>query len=213
MLELLLVRHGRTRHNVANYMDTVPPGAPLDELGKEQARQLAERLASEPVVGVYASTAIRAQQTADAVAARLGLTAHILDGFHEVFVGDLEGTSGDGPLSRYEECARAWADGDRSRALPGGESAVDVATRFTRSLNDVLARHVEGLVVIVSHGGTIRIAASYLDPSVTSQMFIDGTLPNTGSVRLRPDNTGPDSARWRCVEWTGVTLPPLEAAG
>jgi probable phosphoglycerate mutase len=213
-MELLLVRHGRTHHNVSNYMDTVPPGAPLDQEGLVQATLLAEQLADEPVVGLYASRAVRAQQTAAAISTRVGLPVQVLDGVHEVFVGQLEGLMGDVPLARYHEYFRAWAEGDRAKPLPGGESAQDVERRFDASLRSVLAQHDGGVVVVVSHGGAIRIAARALDPTVTTQMLLDGALPNTGWVRLRadPGATADGRPAWRCVEWTGLTLtPPLTA--
>jgi probable phosphoglycerate mutase len=211
VLELLLVRHGRTSHNVSNYMDTVPPGAPLDEEGLNQASRLAELLAAEPLVGLYASRATRSQQTAAAISARVGLPVTVLDGVHEVFVGDLEGLMGDDPLARYHEHFQAWAEGDRARPLPGGESAHDVERRFEASLRNVLDRHDGGVVVIVSHGGAIRIAVSALDPGVTTRMMLDGVLPNTGWVRLRAaEKSAEGRPSWRCVEWTGLTVPAVE---
>ncbi|HET9254202.1 MAG TPA: phosphoglycerate mutase family protein, partial [Pseudonocardiaceae bacterium] len=63
-LRLLLIRHGESLANAEEIMDTRPPGRPLSERGHRQAAELAGRLASEPVVAIYASWAVRAQQTA-----------------------------------------------------------------------------------------------------------------------------------------------------
>jgi probable phosphoglycerate mutase len=215
MLELLLVRHGRTPHNVNHYMDTVPPGASLDAEGLAQADQLAERLAGEPVVGLYASRAVRTQQTAAPVSRRLGLPVQVLAGVHEVFVGDLEGLSGDGAMARYDEHFRTWAEGDRSVPIPGGESAYDVEGRFQSSLRPVLAEHSSGVVVVVSHGGAIRIVTRAIDPTVTTRMLLDGALPNVGWVRFRAtgNGTAEGDPAWRCVDWTGLRLPVSDSPG
>jgi probable phosphoglycerate mutase len=46
-LRLLLVRHGQTESNVNVVLDSLPPGPPLTQLGRQQAAELAERLAAE----------------------------------------------------------------------------------------------------------------------------------------------------------------------
>jgi broad specificity phosphatase PhoE len=81
----VLARHGQTTANSQNILDTRLPGHPLTEAGHQQAADLAQRLADEPVVAVYASRALRARQTAQPVAARHQRTVQILDGVHEVF--------------------------------------------------------------------------------------------------------------------------------
>ncbi|MFN2494754.1 MAG: histidine phosphatase family protein, partial [Pseudonocardiaceae bacterium] len=79
-MRLVLVRHGETTANAAGVLDTRLPGCPLSEEGHRQAAELAQRLADEPVVAVYASRALRAQQTAAPVAARHGVAVQVLDG-------------------------------------------------------------------------------------------------------------------------------------
>ncbi len=75
-LRLVLVRHGQTTANALGVLDTRLPGHPLTEHGHQQAADLAQRLAGEPVVGVYASRALRACQTAQPIAARHLLVLH-----------------------------------------------------------------------------------------------------------------------------------------
>ena len=52
---------------------------PLTELGRSQAENLAARLAGEPIAAVYASQAVRAQQTAAPLAARFGLDVQAVE--------------------------------------------------------------------------------------------------------------------------------------
>ena len=79
---------------------------------------------------MHASPAIRAQQTAEPVAAAHGLDVEVLDGVHEVFVGDLEGRSDEPALEAFHEVYAAWWRGDLDARLPGGESALDLRARF-----------------------------------------------------------------------------------
>ena len=52
---LLLIRHGRTTANAAGTLAGWTPGIGLDEVGRDQAARLAERLAALPVCRVVAS--------------------------------------------------------------------------------------------------------------------------------------------------------------
>ena len=68
MTTIFLVRHGETVDNANNIMQGQTQGC-LNERGREQARQVAERLASEQIDAVVASDLRRAVQTAEVIAA------------------------------------------------------------------------------------------------------------------------------------------------
>ncbi len=72
MTTIFLVRHGETVDNAAQIMQGQTQGE-LNEQGREQARQVAERLSAEPVDAVVASDLHRAVQTAEIIAAPHGL--------------------------------------------------------------------------------------------------------------------------------------------
>jgi len=190
-LRLVLARHGRTTANAARILDSRPPGAPLDELGREQARRLGERLADRPVRAVHASRALRAQQTAAPVAAAHDLPVEIVDGVQEVFVGELEGRSDAEALAAFDEVYDAWWSGDLGARLPGGESALDLRDRYLPAV-ERLADAGEGEIVLVSHGAAIRLAAAALLGETAETFYV----PNTGLVVLRRDPKG-----WALESW------------
>ena len=72
MTKIFLVRHGETVDNARQIMQGQTQGA-LNEKGREQARQVAERLREEPVDVVVASDLQRAIETAEIIAAPHGL--------------------------------------------------------------------------------------------------------------------------------------------
>lgn len=201
-MRLYLVRHGQTPANVRMALDSRPPGEPLTEEGRQQALELAEALATEPVCAVYASTAVRAQQTARPVADRHGLAMEVIDGVQEVFVGDLEGRNDHDSIRRFLAVYRAWESGDLDRAMPGGETAKQVLARFGEAVGTLRDRHPDGTVVVVSHSAVIRLVAPALATNVGDGIGAHSLLPNTGWVVLQSEPVG-----WRCVQWTGVTLP------
>jgi broad specificity phosphatase PhoE len=202
-LRLVLARHGQTDANLGLLLDSLPPGPTLNGLGRRQADELADALAVEPVAGVYASTALRAQQTAQPIAARHGLTVEVIAGLHEVFMGDLEGTTGEESLMAFLAVAKAWSVGELDRAMPGGESAQDAIGRFTDAIAGIQARHSHGVIVAVTHGAVLQVAVPALAPNLMA--LGERTLvPNTGRIVLDQDETTPTG--WRCVSWIGTRL-------
>jgi broad specificity phosphatase PhoE len=199
-LRLMLVRHGQTESNVRKALDSKPPGPPLNLIGRRQAAELGADLADEPVVAVYASVAVRAQQTAEPVAAKHGLAVQVVPGAHEVFVGDLECNTDDASVQEFFRVFSAWAEGDLSVPMPGGETGQQARDRFERVIADIRAAHREGVVVLVSHGGILRLVAPMLAENVTPDTTKFALLPNTGRIVLE------DGPAWRCVEWTGLDL-------
>jgi probable phosphoglycerate mutase len=200
-VKLMLVRHGETASNLKMALDSLPPGPPLTDLGQEQAKVLAEALADEPVVAIYASTAVRAQQTAAPVAARHNMAARVVEGVQEIFCGDIEGRSDREAYGVFVKTATAWMEGDLDLALPGGESGRQVLDRYLATVEEITRDVTEGTVVLVSHGGAIRLAALALTPNVRTSLAEGGLLPNTGRIVLESDGTG-----WRCVAWSGVDI-------
>jgi broad specificity phosphatase PhoE len=202
-LRLVLARHAETDANIRLVLDSLPPGPPLTELGLRQADALADALAVEPVAGVYASTALRAQQTARPVADRHGLPVEIAAGLHEVFMGDLEGTTGEESLLAFIAVAKAWSVGELDRAIPGGESALDAIGRFTDAIGGIGARHSHGVVVVVTHGAVLQVGVPALAQNL-AELGPRPLVPNTGQIILDQDDTTPTG--WRCVSWTGTRL-------
>src|SRR5262249_40304420 len=153
--------------------------------GRRQADELAAALSSEPVVGVYASRAIRAQQTAEPIAARHGLSVQVRDGLQEVFVGDLEAKTDLDSLRAFGEVFEKWAiAGDLSVHMPGGESAQEAVDRFTRAVREITADHDGGAVVVVSHGAMLRLAGPLLAGNLHTFDGELSRLQNTARIVL-----------------------------
>src|SRR4051794_15448017 len=91
-MTILLLRHGQTDANATGVIQGHGPN-PLNELGREQARFLAERMrAYSPRPDVLVSSDLpRAMQTAEPIAAALGLPIHPDRAWRERGLGELEG--------------------------------------------------------------------------------------------------------------------------
>ncbi|OLL75176.1 putative phosphoglycerate mutase [Pseudonocardia sp. Ae168_Ps1] len=195
-VRLVLVRHGRTPSNVRHALDTGLSGPGLDELGHEQARAVAGLLGGWPVRALYASRAVRAQETAAPIGEVLGLDVRSLPGAHEVYVGELDRRADDDAREIFDGIFEAWWDGDVTRPMPGGESVQDVWDRFLPDVSTALEPVTSGAVVVVSHGAAIRLLTLALLDGPDAQFGRDNPIPNTGRVVLRRDPGGWTRELW-----------------
>ena len=200
-LRLLLVRHGETPSNVLGLLDSLPPGPSLTPLGRQQADALADRLATEPVVAVYSSVAVRAQETAAPVAARHGLPVRVVAGLHEVSVGDLECSNIPADVTTFVDVYQAWHAGSTDVPMPGGETGRQVLDRYLPVIARIRSAHLDGAVVLVGHSAAIRLVGRTLSPNVTASFADTHFVRNCHTIILEADGPG-----WRCLDWAGT--PP-----
>lgn len=200
---LILVRHAESTMNAARIMDSRPPGPPLSEAGVRQADALADRLARHDIDAVRSSTAVRAVQTAEAVAERHGLTVEQFSGLLEVDCGDLEGRGDPDAVRLFERSFGEWVAGERDKRLPGGESWNVVAARMMAAV----PRFDEpsgGDVVVVGHAASLRIlVASLVDLEAAGTV---GFLANGMSMVVTPRSTG----AWTLSEHDSGGVSPIE---
>jgi broad specificity phosphatase PhoE len=154
MTTLLLVRHGETDWNRDGRWQGGSDTS-LNELGREQARLLADQLDGSIDV-VYSSDLARARETADIVAAKLGLEVRVDPRLRERGFGSWEGLTMPEIEERFADSHRRWLAGEG----PGAEDAEtfeDFSTRVNDFLADVLRLHPDEDVLVISHGGSIRV--------------------------------------------------------
>lgn len=153
MTRLLLTRHGETDWNLEGRWQG-HSDRPLNERGREQARGLAQQLDAVDIV--YASDLVRARETAEIVAAKLGVDVHLDPRLRERAFGAWEGLNADEIEARFADAHRRWKAGEGFGA-DDAEPFDVFAARIGAFLDDVLARHPEESVLVVAHGGTVRV--------------------------------------------------------
>jgi probable phosphoglycerate mutase len=155
MVRLYLARHGETDWNAGGKLQG-HTDVPLNEAGRRQAGALAARLAKEGLAAVTTSDLSRARETGELVAGTLGLPAVDVDAdLRERRFGIFEGLTREECGARHPDVWRAWVE--RAAAPPGGEERELVVARVTRALGRITARAGEGNVLVVSHGGAMRL--------------------------------------------------------
>lgn len=158
---LLLVRHGATQLTAEDRF-AGDVGVDLSDAGRDQARQLAARLADEPLRAVYASPLSRALETATIVAAPHGLSVSTRPALREIGHGRWEGLTRSEVEQRYPDEYANWETDPFTFAPEGGESGVSVLARALPALRAIIVAHAGETVLVVSHKATIRLLLSSL---------------------------------------------------
>jgi broad specificity phosphatase PhoE len=149
-VEIVLVRHGLP---LRIELETGIADPDLAAEGHEQAEKMAAYLGVEDVEAVYVSPLRRAMETARPLCKVLGLEAVVSEGVAEfdrnsreyVPVEELRATND----PRWEKLLRGEWDGvDEDPSL--------FKTRVVSTVEDMIARHPGGRVVVVCHGGVIN---------------------------------------------------------
>jgi broad specificity phosphatase PhoE len=151
---LLLARHGETDWNRDGRWQGLSDTR-LNDLGREQARALAAEL-DDSVDVVYSSDLARARETAEIVAARLGLEVRLDPRLRERGFGAWEGLTSVEIENRFAESHRRWRAGEGAGADDAEPFAV-FATRIHTFLEDAVRQHSGQTVLVIAHGGSIRV--------------------------------------------------------
>jgi broad specificity phosphatase PhoE len=167
---ILLARHGETDWNAVGRWQGHTDRS-LTELGRRQAAELAERLADIELDAVYSSDLLRAVETAEPVAKRLGLPLHTLPELREVDVGTWAGLTRDEVAERFPDGFRRWSEWQTG--WDGGETYDEMGKRVVEAILRLAAKHEGGRILVVSHGGAIRAlhaAAAGIDIATFRQL-------------------------------------------
>ncbi len=201
MTIIYLVRHGATDWNVTKRAQGTAD-IPLNELGEMQALHTAEELSEVDVDAVYTSDLQRACYTAEAIARAHGLDVIKEPRFREIDQGEWTGLTVDEIRARWPE---KWGPARHYNTRPGGESPQQVRDRALSALKDVVEKHPDEHVVIVSHGGTIRwISAEALGYDDKRSARIRG-VGNGEVVCLSADLNGGKLELSNLARWDGHT--------
>jgi probable phosphoglycerate mutase len=194
---LVLVRHGITDWNrEGRFQGHLDP--PLGDEGRREASLVAERLSADPALRprrVISSSLGRAMETAAPIAERAGVDVEPDARLIEIGQGRWEGrTHAEIAVTDAKRYA-AWRRATGIRRPPGGESVASAVARVTGLVDEIVAADGPWPVCLVSHGGTLRVAARVLfDLASTRSWGLDVDNASVG-VALR------GGRRWRLERW------------
>ena len=160
MPTFLLIRHGENEYVAKGRLAGRLPGVHLNENGKKQAEAVAKAFIKAPIKAIYASPMERCMQTAEPLAAALGLEINPSQGLIEVDFGNWQ----DKTLKQLQR-RKLWKVVQANPArmqFPEGETFTNAQQRIVQTLES-LAKEYESkdLIACFSHSDLIKLAVSY----------------------------------------------------
>ncbi len=157
MTRLLLARHGDV--DWSGRLGAIDD--PLSELGRRQAAALADRLAAHGVAAVHSSPFRRAAETAEIIAARLGVPLRWEQRLQDGHLGEYAEMPNEEVKTRYPLLWQAlqtatWFD------PPGGETPLQIQQRVVAALEEIAANNSGEEVLVISHGAALTSYLSHL---------------------------------------------------
>lgn len=182
---LWLVRHGESTWNVLGLVQGHTALPVLTGRGAQQARRCARLLSGKPVSAIVSSDLPRAAQTAVPIGRALRLPVSHDRRLRERSLGSAEGM----PFAAVGADQLGVAGGrvvNADAAPPGGETVRQFYARLTSCVKELVCDHPDGDLVLVCHGGVVRVVLAWLDgngpeemawPEVTNGIVVDRAAP------------------------------------
>jgi broad specificity phosphatase PhoE len=177
---IYLARHGQTAYNHSRRFQG-QMDIPLDDTGRQQAKDLAVRVAELGLVALWASPLARARETAEAVAEHLDLPIQFDDRLMETHTGIWTDRYYDDLKAEDSEAFRGFAEAHEDFKFEGGESYAEQGDRVMAALADIEQGPTP--VLVVCHGMVIRLALSRRTGQPWS---INQIIENTAVMELPP---------------------------
>ncbi|MCX6398914.1 MAG: bifunctional RNase H/acid phosphatase [Propionibacteriales bacterium] len=182
---IVLVRHGVTPHTTGRRFSGGLGGdnPSLSEEGRAQIAEAADWLTElrEHVTAVVCSPVRRTRESAEIIAATLGLPIEEEPGFAEMEFGEWDGMSFTEVAEKDKAALDAWF-ADMATAPPGGESFLTVQARVLDALGRLLEKHAGGTVVLVSHVTPIKTLVAHAVDAPLESLFRMELSPAAVSV-------------------------------
>lgn len=199
-ITLTLIRHAESESNAAGIIDTSVPGPGLTDKGRVQAQEIANQLSRNHYDGVYASSMLRAQQTAAPLARELGRQVQVLPGLREISAAAGSATS-PGPWWTRRICWLRWPGFTVSGPRPSpARSTATSSTTSSAPRSADLRQQSDANPVAFAHGASIMTWTLMNVKNPRDELLTDHPLPNLGKVVI----TGNPATGWKLVDWDGI---------
>lgn len=170
-MKLIVARHGETEWNRKNKV-LGRTDIPLNDVGIEQAEELAKILSEYELDVIFTSPLDRAWKTGQIIANYTHTICKKEDLLIEQNFGLFEGV--DRGSASYQSAKRMYA-----ARYPEGESYFDVAARIYPFLEKLKIEYLDKTVLLITHGGVCRVINSFFI-NMGNEEFSTYVIPNCG---------------------------------
>jgi probable phosphoglycerate mutase len=193
---ICVARHGETDWNTAGILQGWLD-VPMNERGRQQAREFADAFAGAGFSRMYTSPLRRARESAEIIAVRLGLPPPVgHDGLKERNFGVIQGI----PKAELAELDPALLEKILKRnpacSFAQGESMDEFATRVLNAVVEIGAENAGECVLVITHGWVLDVIARHING-----------LPRSAILHIKPKN---GECLW--IEATREDIRPAKGA-
>ena len=167
---IYLIRHGETS-NAGEVCFNGHFDVNLSDKGREQSLLLAKALRNLPINAVYSSDLKRTQIGAKFIADGHNLKHVPYKELRELAFGDWEGLSVSEVNRKYPEKLKERLENTELFKVEGGESFSQLKDRVIPKFEQILTKHPSGNIVVLCHGGVIRIILSHVLEIFVKSLF------------------------------------------
>lgn len=159
-MKVIIVRHAQTDENAGGALASSESEVLLNEEGIKQAQKLAEALKEETIMAAYVSPQARAMQTAkEALKHHSNAKLHPVDHLKEQHLGIYEGSKG---KAEWKAIKKLSQEPFHLLRPENGESYLDLQERAKNFFHEIVKKHPDETILIVSHGGTLGVLLLHL---------------------------------------------------
>jgi len=158
--QIIFLRHGQAKNNTERVLSGRTPGVPLTDKGITQAQQTAELLEHMNISAIYSSPIQRAKHTAEIVGEHNSIDVQIDDRLIELDMGKFTGVPYDEIFSSHGNVFLKFYNGELEIAHNGVETFADVKKRVSSIVDEIIEKHPDQNVVLVTHMDPIKAMLS-----------------------------------------------------
>lgn len=175
-IEILFFRHGETDWNLERRLQGQTETR-LNYKGKIQSKLLAENLSQNPPEIIFSSDSLRAKETSEIVARKLGIEIIYLPCLREIHLGQAQSVLENEISEKFgENDYKRWKLEDLQEddfRFPEGESKREASERIETCLEQILETATWNRIGICSHGFVLSKLFSRIDPSKAAPKKLD----------------------------------------
>lgn len=199
-MKLYFTRHGKTQWNLEHRLQGMYGDSPLLADSYQDIALLGEYLKEIPFEKIYSSTAKRASDTAQGIAAKSLYPMEILykDSLRELGFGEIEGQRFDDLTLGYQKQMHDLRH-HLDRYDPNayfGETVTQAIKRLTETVYQAVAEN-EGPLLFVGHGAALTMLIQHLIGKSPADYRNMGGLDNNSVTLLESQKTKP----YRLIQW------------
>jgi broad specificity phosphatase PhoE len=161
MLEVILIRPGSTDYDRQGRIQGTLE-IPLSDEGRQEVARTCDELRERKFAALYSSPGQSAVETAETLAAALGVKVKRVEQLRNIDLGLWQGMMLEEVRLKHPRICRQWLENPLSVHPPEGESVAEAAQRVDAAVGRLLRKHKSGTIGIIVPEPLAGLAQAFL---------------------------------------------------